>query len=130
MKVQSISTKAVLVAELSHILCCGLPIFIAIMSVGSQAGLGSVFITFHGLIHEYERFILGGSGLLIVFGLLSHYVSYQINCQTTGCKGVHEDCAPKKFRVGWIFTIAVVLYIANITFYVFSGHGAEMHRFG
>ena len=43
MKAQHITTTAILAAELSHILCCGLPILIAIMSVGTQAGLRGVF---------------------------------------------------------------------------------------
>jgi len=129
MKAQNITTTAIVIAELSHILCCGLPIFIGIMSVGTQVGLGGAFLTFHSFIHHYELIVLMGSGLLLTFGLLLHYISYQINCKETGCAGRHDDCAPKKFRVSWIFIVAVALYFANVTFYFVSGHGSEMHRF-
>ena len=123
-KFQKAATTVSLLAELSHIFCCGLPIVIAVMSAGSQVGLGGGFLAFHTLIHDYEYQILVGSGLLLAVGLLLHYVSYQIDCRTTGCGHVHDDCGPKKFRVGWIFSIAIALYAANLTFYVLSGHGA------
>ncbi len=128
-KFKSVATAASLIAELSHIFCCGLPIFVAVLSAGSQIGLGGGFVVFHELMHDYERLILIGSGMLLVIGLLLHYVSHQIDCRTTGCHGAHGDCAPKKFRVGWIFTIAVALYAANLAFYVLSGHGVEPYRF-
>jgi len=129
MKVQQISTTAIMLAEFSHIACCGLPIFVAIMSAGSQVGLGGAFTLFHEHIHHYELVILAGSGLLLALGLGLHYASYQINCRTTGCEGSHGDCAPKKFRVGWVFTIALVLYAVNLTVYIFSGHGVHHERF-
>jgi len=127
MKVQRISTGAVLFAELSHIFCCGLPIFVAVMSAGSQVGLGGFFALFHEIIHHHERTILLVSGLLLALGLILHYVSFQINCRTTGCADVHSDCAPQKFRVGWVFAIAIALYVINLTFYVLSGHGFDAH---
>ena len=127
MKLQSISTGALLFAELSHVFCCGLPIFIAVMSAGSQVGFGGVFATFHDLIHNYEHVILIASGLLLALGLGLHYISFQINCRTVGCKSVHSDCTPQKFRSGWIYTIALALYAVNLAFYILSGHGAHAH---
>ena len=127
MKVQRITTTAVVVAELSHILCCGLPIFVAVLSAATQVGVGGGFAAFHELIHDHEFELLMGSGALLLFGLIVHYVSHQLNCRTTGCESVHGDCAPKKYRVGWIFMIAVVLYIANLTFYILSGHASHAH---
>lgn len=125
---QRAATTASLLAELSHVFCCGLPIFVAVMSTGSQIGFGGAFLAFHGVIHDYEVQILIASGLLLAFGLGLHYVSHQINCRATGC--AHSDCEPKKFRVGWIFTIALVLFGANLAFYFISGHGFEPPRFG
>ena len=127
MRIQRAATTASLVAELSHIFCCGLPIFVAVVSAGSQIGLGGSFLAFHAIMHDYEVPILIGSGLLLAFGLLLHYISFRINCRATGC--AHSDCTPMKFRVGWIFTIAIVLYAANLAFYVLSGHGVEPPRF-
>ena len=103
--------------------------FVAVVSAGSQIGLGGGFAAFHDIIHAYERQVLMGSGLLLAFGLLLQYISYQIDCRTTGCAGSHGDCAPKKFRVGWIFSIATALYASNLAFYFLSGHGAELVRF-
>ena len=124
---QRAATTASLLAELSHVFCCGLPILVAVLSAGSQIGFGGAFLAFHGLIHDYEVVILAASGALLAFGLSLHYVSYQIDCRSTGC--AHGDCEPKKFRVGWIFTIAVGIYAANLAFYVIAGHGIEPLRF-
>jgi hypothetical protein len=127
-KFKSAATTVSLLAELSHIFCCGLPIFVAVLSAGSQIGVGGL-AAFHGVMHDYERLILAGSGALLTLGLVLHYISYQIDCRTIACGDAHGDCAPKKFRVGWIFSVAVVLYAANLAFYFLSGHGAEPHRF-
>ena len=97
------------------------------MSAGSQIGFGGAFLVFHKFVHAYELHILLGSGLLLAFGFGLHFVSYLIDCRATGC--AHDDCEPKKFRVGWIFTIALLLYIANLAFYFISGHGYVPPRF-
>ncbi len=127
-RLKSTATAVSLLAELSHVFCCGLPIFVAVMSAGSQVGFGGAFLIFHSLIHAYEVQILVGSGLLLAVGLGLHYFSFWLDCRRTGCS--HDDCEPKKFGVGWIFTIALMLYGANLAFYVISGHGYEPPRFG
>ena len=126
-QLRNTATTVSLLAELSHIFCCGLPIFIAVMSAGSQIGFGGAFVVFHELIHNYELSILIGSGILLAFGFGLHFLSHWVDCRSTGC--AHDDCEPKKFRVGWIFTIALVLYVANLSFYFISGHGYEPPRF-
>ncbi len=97
------------------------------MSAGSQIGFGGAFLVFHKFIHDYELYILIGSGLLLAFGFALHFFSYWMDCRANGC--MHSDCSPKKFRVGWIFTIALALYAANLAFYFISGHGFEPPRF-
>ena len=126
-RLKSTATTFSLLAELSHIFCCGLPIFIAVMSAGSQIGFGGAFIAFHSIIHDFELQILIGSGLLLDVGFGLHVFSYWMDCRSTGCS--HDACEPKKFRVGWIFTIALLLYVANISFYFISGHGYTPPRF-
>jgi len=115
------------VAELAHIFCCGLPVLIAVMSAGGQLGLGGIFLTYHGRIHEYEIHILVGSGLLLAIGLALHFISHRIDCQSAD-RG-HEDCRSTKFRVGGIFSIALILFVANVVFYLVSGHWNEPPRF-
>lgn len=126
-RLKSTATTVSLLAELSHIFCCGLPIFIAVMSAGSQVGFGGAFFVFHRFIHDFELQMLVGSGLLLAFGFSLHYFSYWMDCRSTGC--THGACEPKKFQVGWIFTIALLIYVANISFYFLSGHGALPPRF-
>jgi len=95
------------------------------MSAGSQVGIGGAFLTFHKLMHDYERTILVGSGLFLALGLVLHFVSYRIDLRLKS--GQPGEIEP--FRVGWIFAIALFLYAANLTFYFVSGHGYEPPRF-
>ncbi|MGI9521925.1 MAG: hypothetical protein ACR2PG_09790 [Hyphomicrobiaceae bacterium] len=121
------ATTVSLLAELSHIFCCGLPILVAVFSAGSQIGLGGAFFVFHRFIHDYELQILFASGLLLAIGFGLHLFSYWVTCRETGPG--HDHRKPKRFRIGWIFTIALILYVANLAFYFISGHGYEPPRF-
>ncbi len=110
-----------LAAELSHVFCCGIPMLVAILSAGTQLGLGGGFLFLHDILHGYEVPIFVGSGLLLLVGFGLHYLSFFLDCRETGC--VHSDCSPKKFKVGWIFSVALVLFAANLAFYLLSNHG-------
>ncbi|MGI9523344.1 MAG: hypothetical protein ACR2PG_17060 [Hyphomicrobiaceae bacterium] len=121
------TTTVSLLAEMSHILCCGLPIFVAVMSAGGQIGFGGAFLVFHSWMHAYELQILIGSGIILAFGFGLHVLSFWFDSHATSCE--HDNREPKKFRAGWIFTIALLLYAANLTFYFVSGHGSEPPRF-
>ena len=119
------TTAVSLLAELSHIFCCGLPVFFAVMSAGSQIGIGGAFLAFHSLMHDYERMILIGSGVFLALGLGLHFLSFLIDHRANvGNVGNTEP-----FRMGWILALALVLYAANIAFYFVSGHGYEPPRF-
>ncbi|MGI9406469.1 MAG: hypothetical protein ACR2O4_08870, partial [Hyphomicrobiaceae bacterium] len=97
MKLDRTASTVSLAAELSHVFCCGLPMLVAILSAGAQLGLGSGVLFVHDVMHAYEASILAGSGLLLIAGLILQYVSFRIDCRTTGC--VHGDCEPKKMKV-------------------------------
>jgi|GEM_PF-4014507 len=114
-------------AELGHVFCCGLPVLIAVLSAGGQIGLGGIFLSYHDQIHAYESRILIGSGLLLALGLALHFVSHRIDCRSKG--GDHDDCRPAKFRIGWLFSIALCLFVGNVAFYLYSGHWNEPPRF-
>ena len=122
MRFQKVATTTTLLAELSHVCCCGLPIFVAVVSAGSQIGLVGGFATVHAWMHVYEVPLLVGSGSMLIFGASLQYLSFRLDCRSTGC--AHDDCRPKKFRVSWILGVAIALYAVNIVFYFLSGHGS------
>ncbi|MGI9404846.1 MAG: hypothetical protein ACR2O4_00625 [Hyphomicrobiaceae bacterium] len=122
MKLDRTASAVSLAAELSHVFCCGLPMLVAILSAGAQIGFGSGFLLIHDVMHVWEVQILAGSGLLLIAGLILQYVSFRIDCRTTGC--THGDCEPRKMKVSGIFKIAVLMFAANVAFYILSGHGA------
>ncbi len=97
------------------------------MSAGSQIGFGGAFVMFHSFIHDYELHILIGSGALLAFGFGLHVFSHWMACRSSDHS--HATSEPKRFRIGWIFTIALILYIANLSFYFISGHGYTPPRF-
>lgn len=115
--VKNVTTGFVVLAELAHIFCCLLPVSIAVMSVGGQIGLGGMFLTYHDVIHSYEIPILVGSGLVLAIGLALHYVSHRIEHPST------------RYRPSKLMTLAIILFAANVTFYISSGHWFEPPRF-
>ncbi len=114
-------------AELSHVFCCGLPMLAAIMSAGSQVGLSGSFVAFHHFTHAYEVPILIGSGLLLLTAFLLQVISYRVECNQAICQ--HGDCTPRKFRVSWIFVVALALFVVNVSVFYWSGHGVVAPRF-
>jgi hypothetical protein len=126
-RLTKISNATVIVAELSHIFCCGLPLLMAVLATSMQVGVSSSLLFLHYKLHAYEIPILIGSGLLLVVGLLLQYISHRLDCRSTGCH--HEPCAPKKMKVSKLFIFAVAMYAVNIAIYVLTDHGAPVMRF-
>ncbi len=120
-KLQRTATFFSLVAELSHIFCCGIPMLVAVLSTIMQIGLGGSFLFLHDLLHNYEIPIFIGSGLMLLLGLGLHYLSFYLDCRSTGCE--HADCTPKKFRVGRVFIFAATLFAVNLTFFLLAHYG-------
>lgn len=98
----------------------------AVFSTGMQLGMGGGILIVHDVMHDYEIPIFIGSGILLLVGLSLHYLSFQLDCRRTGC--FHEDCTPKKFKVGRVFLFAAFLYVANLTFFFLTHY--EPHHVG
>ena len=119
-KIQNFIYWTCIGSQVSHVLCCGLPMVIGLLGLVSGLGLmatmpaGLVFL--HEALHAYETLIIVTSGIIILMGWALHYIAYRIDCRNTGC--VHEPCAPKKKRSGKVLMFASGLFVFNITAYL------------
>ncbi|MFZ2619787.1 MAG: hypothetical protein WAX89_02845 [Alphaproteobacteria bacterium] len=121
---QRLTTAAVILAELSHVFCCGIPILAAALSMWTQLGMGAGFLAFHDAMHAYEVPVLIFSGCMIALSALLQFASHKVHCQTA-CH--HGDCTPKKFQASKMFWVALALYGANLAVYFMHLSWAEEH---
>ena len=121
-KIKLSSAWFVLLSECSHLFCCLLPSLFSILSLLSSIGLivsvppSLEFI--HELIHNWEVPIIIGSAVILLFAWALLYISFKMDCHSTGC--THEPCEPRKFKSSYMLKIATTLYIINVSvYYVF-----------
>ncbi|MCB9991356.1 MAG: hypothetical protein H6867_08235 [Rhodospirillales bacterium] len=126
-RVQKSLALAILVSETSHIFCCVLPTLFSLVSLATGLGLIAAMPTgleaLHEIMHEWEAPMILLSGAIILLGWGAHYLSVKLDCHNTGC--VHEPCGPKKKQAGKILKIASLLFVFNVSIYLFFHHGME-----
>lgn len=126
-RVQKSLALAILASETSHIFCCVLPTLFSLISLATGLGLiaamppGLEFV--HAVMHEWELPMIALSGAIVLLGWGVHYLAIKLDCHDTGC--MHGPCAPKKRKAGAILKIASVLFVVNVTVYLFFHHGLE-----
>ncbi len=120
-KLQKTLSGAVVLSELSHIFCCGLPIMFSLASLMAGVGLITVMPGWLEIVHEsfhsYEIPMIVASGAILLLGWGLHHLARRIDCKSTGCG--HPPCAPKKKKSDIILIFATVLYSLNVILYTF-----------
>lgn len=123
-RLQKVITSSIIISELSHIFCCGLPVLFSLVSLLSVLGVTSAlpgfFIDLHDAMHVYEIPMIIFSGMMIFTGWTLHFISEKLDCHNTGCG--HEPCAPKKKRSSKLLQFASILFLINVSAY-FLLHG-------
>jgi hypothetical protein len=118
-KVQKFIYWACVSSEISHVLCCGLPMLFSLMSLLSALGIivamPSGLDALHHVMHDYEVPMIIASGFVLAVGWMLHFVAKRIDCRSTGC--AHAPCTPKKKRSDKILFIATALFVFNVTIY-------------
>ena len=109
-----------IVAEITHVFCCGIPMAFSILSFLTSAGLlvtmPAAIDSLHHAIHDYEIPMICVSAVLIAFGWIFYFISKRLDCRTDGdCS--HAPCAPKKKRSNRILSIATILFVINFVGY-------------
>ncbi len=115
---------AIIVSQLTHVFCCGLPVLFSVLSLLSGFGLISItpaFEELHHILHEWESAIFTTSAIILALGWALHFYSRKIDCmKTSTCS--HAPCAPKKKRSSYIMVGATALFLINISFFIGLGH--------
>lgn len=119
-KLQKSMAGAIILSEISHVFCCGLPSVFAVLSLLSGLGMVTIMPSalehIHHVLHHYEIPMIVVSGLILISGYVLHYISEKLNCVDTGCH--HPPCEPKKVRTDKVLIVATVLYLVNLVVYV------------
>lgn len=112
---------AVLLSEFSHVFCCILPTVFTVLSFAANLGLVSVLpgfiLDWHEYIHGYELPIIIGSGAMLALGWLAYLSTRKVDCHDEGC--CHPPCEPQKNTNARILQIASVLFLINISIFLF-----------
>ncbi len=116
---------AVVLSQLTHIFCCGLPALFSVMSLLSGVGLIGIMPSSLNIIHEalhaYEIPVLIMSGILLAIGWVLYAYSRKLDCtKTAACS--HAPCAPKKKKSSYILFGATALFVMNVIILVFLTH--------
>lgn len=111
----------VLASEISHIFCCVLPILFSLFSLMAGAGmigaLPPVFEQVHAFMHGWEVPMIITSAVIMAMGWGVYYLSKKLDCHDTGCG--HGPCEPRKEKAHVILKIASLLFLINVSVYVF-----------
>ncbi len=126
-RVQKTLGWAIIASETSHVFCCVLPTLFSLASLASGLGLvaampsGLEFL--HDALHGWEMPMILASGTIVLLGWVAHFLAVRLDCHSTGCG--HGPCTPKKRKAGKILKFATILFIANVTVYLFFHQGME-----
>ncbi|MGB1077074.1 MAG: hypothetical protein ACPG05_02110 [Bdellovibrionales bacterium] len=116
---------AVMLSQLTHVFCCGLPVVFSVLSLLSGFGLLGMMPEsteiVHEILHSWEMPILLGSGGVLALGWLLHAYARRLDCtKMSSCS--HEPCAPKKRKSSYIMIGATVLFAINLFVFVVLEH--------
>lgn len=96
------------------------------------ASMPGFLVTIHDYMHQWELPVIAVSGLILVLGWAITLYSDRVDCHHTGCE--HGACAPKKDRAHMVLIIASVLFLFNLSIYLFvhragivPGHMEDSH---
>lgn len=116
---------AVILSETSHVFCCVLPTLFSLLSL--LAGIGMIssmpgpLVNIHETLHEWELPIVALSGLILATGWGLHRYSLRLDARQSCC--AHGECAPSKRRSSTILKIATILFVVNVTVFLFFHRG-------
>ena len=108
----------VILSCLTHLLCCGIPFFLSVTSLGSTLGLSTLYVVDFPWFEEIEIYLFTITSIVVVLSIISEVNSRRLDCITDGlCE--HTPCNPKKKLIKVNLYVALFLYLINfIVFYL------------
>lgn len=123
-KIHGVLNYTVLISQLGHVFCCGVPALVSVLSLVIGFGLiGSVpgiLGDLHQSVHIWEKSILIFSGSMLTFGWALDNFSRHMVHEKQGCS--HKSCHTKKQKNSRILIFSSVLFAINIFLYLYA-HG-------
>jgi hypothetical protein len=119
----------VVLSQLTHIFCCGLPFLFSILSLLSSLGLigvipvsfSSTMTGFHEVLHVWELPILLLSAIILSIGWWLDLYSRKLDCSTTSSCS-HKPCGTKKKKSTYMLIVASAIFAINLITYAYLAH--------
>lgn len=119
-----ISNRADVMAIFAHILCCGVPAFVSILSLitnGAIAG-STLLVSLSEWTENMHFTAFVFSTVMVAIALGSFFIARTRDCVKEGACH-HEPCAPQKQKSWRLLTISITLYCINLAlFFIEFGH--------
>ncbi len=114
---QKITTTMLIGSSLVHLLCCGLPLLLGLVSIAAWAGWNGALQFSIPHLHDYEGVMIAASGGLILLTAIANFIATKINCTKDNFAGQischHEPCDKEKTFAQKIFIVALTFWIIN-----------------
>ena len=99
-----------------HLLCCGLPLLLSAANIATMVGVVGAGVAHSQWFEQVEVTVLVASGMMLAISIALQLISNRIDCRTDGAC-VHRPCDNKKTLSQRVLTIAVALYVLNLTLF-------------
>ena len=112
-----ISSYFLVLGCVTHLLCCGVPFFLSLITLFSSLGLSSIYFFDISWFETIEPFLLILTTLMIIFFIFTEFNFRKLDCVKKGeCD--ESPCHPKKKIINLNLNISLVIYFINLV--VFS----------
>ena len=110
------------IAFLPHLLCCALPIIVAIIGLGTTIGLGAALASnpLYSFVNQYHVPLLIFATIMVALSGIFNLYAYKVDCRTAKNSCSHQSCKPKKLRSFRIFLISLFLLFLDISWFIFE----------
>lgn len=121
-KLRTHSKYITLMALIPHIFCCGIPLLVGVITLGTTVGLSASLVNnpFYMFVEQYHKQLLMAAICGIIITGLLNLIAYRVDCRKAACN--HGTCAPKKLKSFRIFLIALTLLTIDIIWYMAESH--------
>jgi len=115
---------------LPHILCCGIPVAMALISLGTTVGLAGVLATnpLYRFVDNYHTLLLTIAIASVVLSGILNFVAWRIDCHTAASHCHHGDCAPKKRTSLTIFYVSLALLAVDVAWFTTEEEILGLHH--
>lgn len=115
---------------LPHVFCCGVPVVMALISLGTTVGLAGVLATnpLYQFVDNYHVILISIAVTSVVLSGILNYVAYRIDCHTAASHCHHGDCTPKKRGSLKIFYFSLALLVLDLAWFATEEFGLHLHH--